>query len=227
MSCKILREAASEPIAWKPGGSGPVVRQEAFQQQKKSDPLAEALDTKLRQIESDAARAVEEARCQGFAEGERSGAARGEQMAQQARQSADLATERLGRTLEELAHLRRRLRSEAEHDVVRLSIAIARRILHREIEVDREALGGVVKAAIERLDLRETHRIRVNPNDVAPLRQQLERCGMPPRLEVAGDPSLPPGSAIFETSRGTLDASIATQLKEIERGFVDRLHPAE
>jgi flagellar assembly protein FliH len=40
-------------------------------------------------------------------------------------------------------------------------------------------------------------------------------------LELVSDAKLPRGSAIFETSRGDLDASIDTQLLEIERGFTD------
>ena len=32
-----------------------------------------------------------------------------------------------------------------------------------------------------------------------------------------------PGGAIFEIGRGSLDASVDTQLGEIERGLVDRL----
>jgi flagellar assembly protein FliH len=46
---------------------------------------------------------------------------------------------------------------------------------------------------------------------------------IPPALEIASDGSLTPGSAIFETSRGDLDASIETQLSEIDRGLTDAL----
>jgi len=43
----------------------------------------------------------------------------------------------------------------------------------------------------------------------------------PPALEIVADASLQAGSAIFETSRGELDASINTQLAEIDRGLAD------
>ena len=42
-------------------------------------------------------------------------------------------------------------------------------------------------------------------------------------LEIAPDGSLTPGSVIFETSRGDLDASVDTQLAEIDRGLTDAL----
>jgi flagellar assembly protein FliH len=37
------------------------------------------------------------------------------------------------------------------------------------------------------------------------------------------DASREPGAVIFETQRGNLDASIESQLQEIERGLTDRL----
>ena len=39
--------------------------------------------------------------------------------------------------------------------------------------------------------------------------------------EIASDPGLPVGAVIFETTRGSLDMGLETQLKEIERGFAD------
>jgi flagellar assembly protein FliH len=44
------------------------------------------------------------------------------------------------------------------------------------------------------------------------------------RINVVVDAALPPGSLIFETSRGQLDASVETQLDEIQRGFTDFVH---
>ncbi len=37
------------------------------------------------------------------------------------------------------------------------------------------------------------------------------------------DPSRQPGDVVFETERGNLDASVDSQLLEIERGLTDRL----
>ena len=37
------------------------------------------------------------------------------------------------------------------------------------------------------------------------------------------DPSRDLGTVIFETQRGNLDASVDSQLQEIERGLADRL----
>jgi flagellar assembly protein FliH len=114
-----------------------------------------------------------------------------------------------------------RLRTEAERDTVKLAVAVAHRILHREIAVDPEAVLGLVKAAFSKVEARETHRLRVSSKDAALLQENRDRLNLPPAIEIVADASLQAGSAIFETSRGELDASINTQLAEIDRGLAD------
>ncbi len=127
----------------------------------------------------------------------------------------------LSNIIQELAALRPRFRAEAEEDTVRLAIAIARRVLHRELATDPEAILGLVKAAFHKISSRELHRLRVTPADAAMLQEQRVHLDLPANLEIAADASLTTGSVVFETSRGELDASIGTQLSEIDRGFTD------
>jgi flagellar assembly protein FliH len=42
-------------------------------------------------------------------------------------------------------------------------------------------------------------------------------------VELAADKTLARGAVVFETNRGNLDASVETQLREIEQGLTDRL----
>jgi flagellar assembly protein FliH len=123
--------------------------------------------------------------------------------------------------IREVAASGSKLRRQAEEDLVRLAVAIARRILHRELTIDPDALTGVVKAAFERLDQREIHQLRTDPDSVAVVRRVVEGLGLARALDVIPDPSLRPGSLVIETLRGQLDASIETQLNEIQRGFID------
>jgi flagellar assembly protein FliH len=123
----------------------------------------------------------------------------------------------------ELAGMRKKFRREAEEATVALAIAIARRVLHRELSSDPDALLGLVKAAFQKCDSRETHKLRLSPQDAEAVRENRGRLNLPPAVEIAADGSLTRGSAIFETSRGELDASLDTQLSEIERGLTDVL----
>lgn len=128
---------------------------------------------------------------------------------------------RMARAIEEMSGMRQRFRQEAEQDVVALALAIARRILHRELTVAPDALLGLVKAALEKIEAREVHRVRIRPEDAPMIKQFLEKMGLPQRVEVLSDPGLERGAAILDSTRGALDASVETQLSEIERGLTD------
>ncbi|MEP6537497.1 MAG: FliH/SctL family protein [Bryobacteraceae bacterium] len=141
--------------------------------------------------------------------------------AQQAEARLEPAIQRYAAAAHELAIIRPRARREAEEDVVTLAVAIARKLLHREIAVDPDSLLGLVKAALQKIDSRELHRIRVHPEDSVALENALNAAGTHRRIEISVDSGLERGAAIFETVRGNLDASIDTQIKEIERGFLD------
>jgi flagellar biosynthesis/type III secretory pathway protein FliH len=134
---------------------------------------------------------------------------------------ADAAIARAAAAAAELAAAAPRARAAAQDDIVRLSIAIAQRILRRELAIDAEALAGIVVAALDRLNRREIRRVRVSREDVAAVERNVRAAGVPPGVVVDADPSLERGSLIFETDRGNLDASVWTQLGEIERGLVE------
>jgi len=131
--------------------------------------------------------------------------------------------ERLAHSIDLVAGLRARVRKEAEADLVKLSVAIARRILHRELSVDPEAILGLMKVALEKLQAQEIHRVRVHPDLEAVVRAALERFAAGRSVQVVSDRGREPGAVVFETERGNLDASVETQLQEIGRGLADRL----
>lgn len=133
------------------------------------------------------------------------------------------ALENATRSISALGSLRSRIRREAEQDVIRLATAMARRILRRELSIDPEAICGLLRTAFERLDMRETSRIRVRPEDRETVAAYLGRIGSPQRIEVIPDPALERGALLLDCDRGQLDASVETQLEEIERGFADLL----
>jgi flagellar biosynthesis/type III secretory pathway protein FliH len=63
----------------------------------------------------------------------------------------------------------------------------------------------------------------MHPSLESLLRKCLEQCGSPKNLVLSTDPALNPGELFFDTSQGLLDASVDTQLREIERGLIDKL----
>jgi flagellar assembly protein FliH len=181
-----------------------------------SETESSALKQRIAELESQRGMEVEQARQNGLEQGLRQGR-------QEAAAEMESALDRLAQTIQEVAQVKRKVRSEAENELVKLSLAIARRILHRELTADPQALRGVVYAALQRLQNREITRIRVFPAAVPAVRAALERNGGMAAIEIVADGLLPAGGLLFETALGELDASVETQLQEIERGFADRL----
>ena len=159
---------------------------------------------------------VRAARAAGYAEGEAAG---------RGRAAAELqpVLQRLAKSVEEVGQLRARLRREAEADMLKLALAIARRVLRREMAVDPDAMHGLVLGALEKLQAQEVTRVKVHPSHAAQLRGWLQPQAGGRGIEVAADANCAPGDAIFETERGNLDASVDSQLQEIERGLADCL----
>jgi flagellar assembly protein FliH len=131
--------------------------------------------------------------------------------------------ERLTRSIQEIANMRARLRHEAEGDVVQLALAIAKRVIRREMAADPDALRGLVVAALEKLQGQEISRVKVHPSHLTIVKSCLQQALSGGVVEVLPDSSREVGSVIFETTRGNLDASVDSQLQEIERGLTDRL----
>jgi flagellar assembly protein FliH len=211
MWCRLItgeKASQAQPIAWaQAGATGHNVSAEA-PRKLYSDPGS----GESRQTSDEGEQRVREAHQRGFREGE---AAATQKMAEQVKVKIEL----LGRSIEQLALHRAKIQREAEPELVRLAMAIARRIMRRELTVDPESLLGLLKAGLEKIESAEAHRVRVNPEHAATVTALLEGSARP--IEVTSEPGLPVGSVIFETSRGSIDVGMETQLKEIERGFAD------
>jgi flagellar assembly protein FliH len=162
------------------------------------------------------AQGLEQARREGFAAGVAAGR-------REAEEQVRPAMDGLARNLAELAGLRDRIREEATHHLVRLAVSIAARVIHREVSLDPDALTGLVKAAFLKIQSREVQRVRMHPGMESLVRKSLEQSGAPKNLVLVADPGLKAGEMFLETTQGILDASVDTQLREIERGLIDRL----
>lgn len=150
----------------------------------------------------------------GFREGEAAAARKGLEQLQAAIQGYAESAARL-------VSYQPQLRSQVERQLVNLSLAVARKILQRELTLDPNIVTAVVKSCLAELENVEIYRVRVHPQD-APA---LVACFAQHRranVEVIPDPLITRGGAVFETAQGQLDARLETQLEEIARGLADR-----
>jgi len=218
-SSRILRgaeQAVVTPIAWRATTTAlpPKAKLNPIgAQDVPSEPPATPED---RLSQQDRERIEQEAYQRGFSEGKNVGQ-------QQAKAEMQPVLDQLGKSLAALSSLRSRIRAEAEGDLLKLAISIARRVLHRELTLEPESIEGLIRVALEKLQSRELCRIRVHPDQEGTIRNALERFSNSQKVELVADSSMQCGDVIFETAHGNLDASIESQLREIERGFADRM----
>ena len=124
----------------------------------------------------------------------------------------------------DFTHERETYFQRVEAEVVGLAVAIARKILHREAQVDPLLLAGVVRVGLDNVAAGTRVRLRVHPDQIQAWQeffaQQPDLQSLP---ELMGDATLGPGRCMLETELGTTDLTLETQLKEIEQGFFDLL----
>jgi len=112
----------------------------------------------------------------------------------------------------------------AEPEVVQLALAIARKILHREAQMDPLLLEGMVHVALEKIGAGARVRLWANPVDIQLWSEHFSKLGAPQLSpEMIGDPALKRGECALETEVGSTQISLEAQLKEVEQGFFDLL----
>jgi flagellar biosynthesis/type III secretory pathway protein FliH len=113
---------------------------------------------------------------------------------------------------------------KVEAEVVQLALSIARKILHREAQLDPLLLAGIVRVALEKIDGATGVILRIHPQNASEWRRYLSTQLEPAELpEIIEDPAQPPDRCALETSMGTTTIGLEVQLKEIEQGLMDLL----
>ncbi len=111
-----------------------------------------------------------------------------------------------------------------EGEVVELALAIARKILHREVQIDPHTLAGIVRVTLEKLDSGTQVHLHVYPKEASDWRHyfacQMQDVRAPEGHE---DPAIAAGECRIETSLGSTQIGLQSQLKEIETGLLDLL----
>lgn len=109
-----------------------------------------------------------------------------------------------------------------EHEVVKLALALAARILRREAQMDPLLLTGAVRVALGQLSSSTEVRLRVPPADQdlwADAIAHLPNLPVKPAVVAGEDMRL--GECVLEAELGSVNLGVAAQLAEIERGFFD------
>jgi flagellar assembly protein FliH len=137
-----------------------------------------------------------------------------------------LARERsaIARALTDFARERAGYYRKIEEEAVQLALSIARKVLHREAQVDPLLLMGIVRVALERIEGATGVALAVHPQQAAGWRNYLaahvDQGDLP---EIVEDPAMAMERCELRTSMGTASLGLEVQLKEIEQGLTDLL----
>lgn len=162
--------------------------------------------------------ALEAAKQQGHATGLQQGLDEAKrQMAEQLKQTADICNAMVAAAEQES----RRILLEAEPKIIELVLAISRKIICDEVEERPAVALGLVRGALERVRDQNQIIIHVSPEDyefILQSRQLLQTVvGAERSLTLTADAVLGKGGCLIETSFGTVEAGIDTQLESIRR----------
>lgn len=151
----------------------------------------------------------------GFAQGERSGQ-------EAAGQRSEAMVKRLTDTLQELVQLRNQLIHQTERQMVELALAVARRVVHREVTLDPDLLIAMARVALDRLGEAAQITVRLNPDDFQATGAARAAQLTASNVKVVADGRIPRGGCRVESTMGVLDAGIDAQIHEIAQALLGR-----
>lgn len=151
--------------------------------------------------------AEQEAYERGLADGHRRGA-------EVSAASVAATIARLSASIREIENLRTAFLKRSEQDIVRLSLAIAHRVLQRETSVDPGLLLQLARAAVEKLSTTSLVTIEMHPDDLAAASADTTKSTLGP-VELVANPRLTRGACVVQSSAGTIDLCINSQIQEI------------
>jgi flagellar assembly protein FliH len=154
-----------------------------------------------------------EAFAKGYEQGERAGAEAGAKR-------AEAMLRRLADTIQELADVRRSMIRETERQMVQLSLAIARRVVRREVAIDHDLTLTMARVALERLGDSTAVTIRLHPDDFEATCRQREALLAGSHVTVTPDPAVSRGGCLVQSDFGYVDASIDAQFQELARALL-------
>jgi flagellar assembly protein FliH len=129
---------------------------------------------------------------------------------------------KVSQACEQFGRERTRYFAGVEAEVVKLALAIAERVLHREAKLDPLLLTATVRIALEKVAADSATVLRVSVHELEMWREVFAK-EVESIVQLVGDEELGAGECVLDTSVGKVELGVSAQLSEIERGFFDLL----
>ena len=183
------------------------------------EPLSEeSLEERIKNLE-------ENARKRGYAEGHSEGLAKG---LTEGKDEVSASLKSLGEIIVSLDQFRENKLTELLPYIIELSLEIAQKIVHKEIDLDRNLIVSVARDAIQKVGEKEEDVvIKVNQLDYEVMISYIdllkEQSGLK-NISVEPSAAISPGGCYIETPTGEVDARLEEQMKEVEDVITTATH---
>ncbi|MEP6901837.1 MAG: FliH/SctL family protein [Actinomycetota bacterium] len=122
-------------------------------------------------------------------------------------------------TIEKISALSDEITNRLEADLVKLALHIAKKVVGREVTIDREIAFTLVKVSLGKLHNRSVAEVHLNPEDFTFVETHRENLDFRGSLELVEDQSISIGGCLIHTETGDIDARIESQFDEIAHGL--------
>ncbi len=227
-----------------------VQREAAAIMQKGKDQAAIALQQANREIEqmraqfqqeaqqmraqaaAEAEATKKEAYAAGFSSGEEGGYKKGYEDGYTKGKQAGLtetsaALNMIQQVIDQLKNYHVQILSDSQKDVAQMAIAVAEKVLHKEIMTDPNTVLSVVKNAVSKVSFKKQFTVHVNPLDLEVLKSAGDQIKALldgyESLKFKASPQVEPGGCVVQTESGTVDARVDRQFAEISDTVIKAL----
>ena len=128
--------------------------------------------------------------------------------------------DQLLKSLDELTKLRSETAQQAEQELVRLALEIARTVIHGEVHNGNEVATQLARVALSRIPNRTPATVHLNPEDLAYVEAIQDQLQTNHALTFVADRSIGRGGCLIQTEIGDVDATIEHQFDEVQQAIL-------
>ncbi len=147
---------------------------------------------------------------------------------QEVEKTLQTAAQALTAALEELNALRADILHKSKEDMVRLIMGVAERVVQIEVRVKEEIITKTVLRALNAAVQSEEYTLKVHPEDLELVKANkplfMARIKGLERIHCLADESVARGGCLAESRYGDVDATLETQLQEMETHLKAEVH---
>lgn len=217
MAKRILDEATekAESVGKKANAIWEQAKAQAEDLEKKAQEKAEAIIKKAQEeTEEEKKNVLAKAREKGEQEGLKKG-----------QEKMDREIERILTELEKKLENGKKARREsliaAQKDILELALAISKRIIKEESQLNPEIIMGNIEEAVKRINDKENIAFVISPKDLEVVEKNkeiiIQKVAGLKYIRILEDPNIERGGLVIETNYGTIDATLSSMTAQLEK----------